>query len=58
MRDEVILPDRTLRLLERNVHGFMRQRDGLLRLGLSVKNDEMLFAGGSLNLKLLGGAAQ
>jgi hypothetical protein len=44
MRDEVILPDRTLRLLERNVHGFMRQRDGLLRLGLSVKKG-LLFYG-------------
>ena len=43
-REEVILPDSTLRLLERNVHGFLRQRDGLHQLGLPVKKG-LLFYG-------------
>ena len=43
-REEVILPEKTLRLLERNVHGFMRQRDGLHRLGLALKKG-LLFYG-------------
>ncbi len=43
-REEVILPEKTLCLLERNVHGFMRQRDRLHGLGLSVKKG-LLFYG-------------
>jgi hypothetical protein len=43
-REEVILPARTLGLLERNVHGFLRQRDRLHGLGLAVKKG-LLFYG-------------
>jgi histone H3/H4 len=43
-RDEIILPDRTLQLLERNVHGFIRQRGQLRELGLPVKKG-LLFVG-------------
>jgi hypothetical protein len=43
-RHEVILPEATLRLLERNVHGFLRQRDRLGALGLAVKKG-LLFYG-------------
>jgi hypothetical protein len=43
-RDEIILPERTLRLLERNVHGFIRQRARLHELGLPVKKG-LLFYG-------------
>ncbi len=43
-REEVILPDKTLRLLERNVHGFMRQRERLHDLGLAIKKG-LLFYG-------------
>ena len=43
-RDEVILPEATLRLLERNVHGFMRHRERLHQLGLPVKKG-LLFYG-------------
>ncbi len=66
-RDEVILPEKTLRLLERNVEGFVMRRsaqfnleagaDGDLDLAhIEAAVDELLFAGGSLNLKLLGAA--
>ena len=43
-REEVILPDKTLRLLERNVIEFIAQRDGLKRLGMSLKKG-LLFYG-------------
>jgi ATP-dependent 26S proteasome regulatory subunit len=43
-RDEIILPERTLELLERNVHGFIRQRGRLNALGLAVKKG-LLFYG-------------
>jgi hypothetical protein len=43
-RNEVILPEKTLRLLERNVHDFIQQRDGLRALGLAAKKG-LLFYG-------------
>jgi ATPase family protein associated with various cellular activities (AAA) len=43
-RSEVILPDKTLRLLERNVHDFIRQREGLRALGMAAKKG-LLFYG-------------
>jgi ATP-dependent 26S proteasome regulatory subunit len=43
-REEVILPERTLRLLERNVHEFIQQRAGLKKLGLATKKG-LLFYG-------------
>jgi len=43
-QDEVILPDRTLQLLERNVFDFFAQRDGLAKLGMSTKKG-LLFHG-------------
>ncbi|HXW08586.1 MAG TPA: AAA family ATPase, partial [Vicinamibacterales bacterium] len=43
-RDDIILPEATLRLLERNVHGFIRQRGRLHELGLAVKKG-LLFYG-------------
>jgi len=43
-RDEVILPEKTLQLLERNVHGFIQHRSQLHRLGLTVKKG-LLFYG-------------
>lgn len=43
-REEVILPERTLRLLERNVHEFIQQRAGLKQLGLAAKKG-LLFYG-------------
>lgn len=43
-RDEVILPEKTLRLLERNVTDFVAQRDGLRGLSMSSKKG-LLFYG-------------
>ena len=43
-QDEVILPDRTVQLLERNVFDFFAQRDGLAKLGMSTKKG-LLFHG-------------
>jgi hypothetical protein len=43
-RDEVILPERTLQLLERNVHNFIKHREGLRQLGLATKKG-LLFYG-------------
>ena len=43
-REDVILPERTLRLLERNVHEFIQQRAGLKKLGLAAKKG-LLFYG-------------
>ncbi|MCI0701385.1 MAG: AAA family ATPase, partial [Planctomycetia bacterium] len=43
-REEVILPKRTLDLLDRNVMGFVKQRPALSKLGLAVKKG-LLFYG-------------
>jgi AAA+ superfamily predicted ATPase len=43
-RDEVILPEKTLKLLERNVHDFIQHRSQLHNLGLTVKKG-LLFYG-------------
>lgn len=43
-RDDLILPERTVRLLERNVGDFIRQRPRLRRLGMPVKKG-LLFYG-------------
>lgn len=43
-REDVILPDKTLRLLERNVQEFIRQRDRLRQLGMAIKKG-LLFYG-------------
>jgi hypothetical protein len=43
-RDEVILPEKTVELLERNVFEFIARRDGLQRLGMPVKKG-LLFYG-------------
>ncbi len=43
-REEVILPEGTLRLLEQNVTGFIRQRDDLRKLGMAAKKG-LLFYG-------------
>jgi hypothetical protein len=43
-REEVILPEKTLKLLERNVSGFIDSRKDLKRLGMSVKKG-LLFYG-------------
>lgn len=43
-REEVILPEKTLRLLERNVTDFIEHREGLKRLGMSGKKG-LLFYG-------------
>ncbi|MFN0058355.1 MAG: AAA family ATPase [Planctomycetota bacterium] len=42
-RDEVILPAPTLALLERNVHGFLRNRPGLRACGLPAKKGLLLY---------------
>jgi hypothetical protein len=43
-RDEVILPEKTLQLLERNVGDFIRQREQLKKLGMPIKKG-LLFYG-------------
>jgi len=43
-RDQVILPEKTLGLLERNVHEFIHQRSGLKKIGLAAKKG-LLFYG-------------
>jgi hypothetical protein len=43
-REDVILPEKTLRLLERNVGDFIRQRQQLQKLGMPVKKG-LLFYG-------------
>jgi hypothetical protein len=43
-REDIILPERTLALLERNVFGFVRQRDRLRELALPIKKG-LLFYG-------------
>ncbi|WP_338834066.1 ATP-dependent Clp protease adaptor ClpS [Bradyrhizobium septentrionale] len=42
-RDDVILPDRTLRLLDRNVLGFVESRDLLRGLGQSTRKGILLY---------------
>jgi hypothetical protein len=44
LREDVILPDKTLGLLERNVQEFIKQRDRLRGLGMAVKKG-LLFYG-------------
>ena len=41
-RDEVILPERTVALLERNVTGFIRARQHIKDLGLSAKKGALV----------------
>lgn len=41
-RDQVILPEKTLRLLERNVTEFIEQREKLQSLGMSIKKGILL----------------
>jgi len=43
-RDELILPRKTLQLLERNVYGFIKQREQLRKLGMPIKKG-LLFYG-------------
>jgi hypothetical protein len=43
-REEVILPEATLRLLERNITDFISQRESLRKLGMSIKKG-LLFYG-------------
>jgi hypothetical protein len=43
-RQDIVLPEKTLGLLERNVHDFIQQRPGLKRLGLAAKKG-LLFYG-------------
>jgi ATP-dependent Clp protease adapter protein ClpS len=42
-REEVILPEQTLRLLDRNVLGFIESRDALRSLGLSTRKGILLY---------------
>lgn len=42
-RDEVILPEATLKLLDRNVLSFVRSREGLRRLGQSTRKGILLY---------------
>jgi ATPase family associated with various cellular activities (AAA) len=43
-KEEVILPEKTVELLDRNISGFIKQRDQLRRLGLPIKKG-LLFYG-------------
>ncbi|GIQ77612.1 ATP-dependent Clp protease adaptor ClpS [Bradyrhizobium sp. RD5-C2] len=43
IRDDVILPERTLRLLDRNVLGFVESRDLLRKLGQSTRKGILLY---------------
>jgi len=42
-REQVILPDKTLRLLEQNVTEFIQQREQLQALGMSIKKGLLLY---------------
>ena len=42
-REEVILPAKTLELLDRNLDGFIRARDHIKRLGLSAKKGVLFY---------------
>jgi ATP-dependent 26S proteasome regulatory subunit len=43
-RDDVILPEKTLQLLDRNISGFIQQRERLRQLGMPIKKG-LLFYG-------------
>jgi len=43
-RNQVVLPEKTLQLLDRNIGGFIRQREELRKLGLPIKKG-LLFYG-------------
>jgi AAA+ superfamily predicted ATPase len=43
-REDIVLPEKTLTLLDRNVRGFIQQRDQLQKLGLPIKKG-LLFYG-------------
>jgi AAA+ superfamily predicted ATPase len=42
-REDVILPDRTLQLLDRNIAGFVRQRERLRKLGMPIKKGVLFY---------------
>jgi hypothetical protein len=42
-RDQIVLPERTLALIERNTLGFARQSECLARLGLSARKGVLLY---------------
>jgi energy-coupling factor transporter ATP-binding protein EcfA2 len=42
-REEVVLPEKTLELLERNIGDFIRQREQLKRLGLPIKKGVLFY---------------
>jgi ATP-dependent 26S proteasome regulatory subunit len=42
-RDQVILPEKTLQLLDRNIGGFIRQREQLRKLGLPIKKGILFY---------------
>jgi ATP-dependent 26S proteasome regulatory subunit len=42
-REEVILPAKTLQLLDRNVKDFIAQRENLQRLGMPIKKGLLLY---------------
>src|SRR5579875_80058 len=42
-RDEVILPEKTLQLLDRNISAFVRQREQLQKLGLPIKKGVLFY---------------
>jgi hypothetical protein len=42
-RDEVILPEKTLQLLDRNIGGFIQQREQFRKLGLPIKKGVLFY---------------
>jgi len=42
-REEVILPEKTLQLMDRNIRDFVRQRQGLQRLGMPIKKGVLFY---------------
>jgi len=42
-REDVILPEKTLRLLERNIHDFVSKRDRLQKLGMASKKGVLFY---------------
>jgi len=42
-RNQVVLPEKTLQLLDRNIGGFIRQREELRKLGLPIKKGLLLY---------------
>jgi hypothetical protein len=61
-REEVVLPERTIALLESNLTGFIGVRDGIRKLGLSVKKGLLFYGppgtGKTHTLHYLAGALQ